>query len=127
MTTAISSSFTRRGVVAGLALTAAPLAALGTAKSAYAQPKQSIPDKSLYERLGGVFAIATVVDHFSDAVVKNPIVGQKSKKSAVPGMAHQEAGKAARPQVHANAVGLQRFGWAFPVQGHQARHDTAWS
>lgn len=70
-----------RGVVAGLALTAAPLTALGTAKSAYAQPKQSIPDKSLYERLGGVFAIATVVDHFSDAVVKNPIVGQKSKNS----------------------------------------------
>ena len=33
----------------------------------------------LYERLGGVFAIAAVVDHFSDAVVKNPIVGQKSK------------------------------------------------
>jgi hypothetical protein len=27
-------------------------------------------------RIGGVFAIAAVVDHFSDAVVKNPIVGQ---------------------------------------------------
>ena len=36
-------------------------------------------EKTLYERLGGVFAIAAVVDHFSDAVVKNPIVGQKSK------------------------------------------------
>jgi hemoglobin len=36
-------------------------------------------DLSLYERLGGVFAIAAVVDHFSDAVVKNPIVGQGSK------------------------------------------------
>jgi hemoglobin len=34
---------------------------------------------ALYERLGGVFAIAAVVDHFSDAVVKNPIVGQQSK------------------------------------------------
>ena len=34
---------------------------------------------SLYERLGGVFAIAAVIDHFSDAVVKNPIVGQGSK------------------------------------------------
>lgn len=34
--------------------------------------------KSLYERLGSVFAIAAVVDHFSDAVVKNPIVGQES-------------------------------------------------
>jgi hemoglobin len=34
--------------------------------------------ESLYERLGGVFAIAAVVDHFSDAIVKNPIVGQRS-------------------------------------------------
>jgi hemoglobin len=35
-------------------------------------------EASLYERLGGVFAIAAVVDHFSDAIVKNPIVGQAS-------------------------------------------------
>ena len=35
-------------------------------------------DQSLYERLGGVFAIAAVVNHFSDAVVKNPVAGQGS-------------------------------------------------
>jgi hemoglobin len=29
-------------------------------------------EPSLYERLGGVFAIAAVIDHFSDAVVQNP-------------------------------------------------------
>ena len=40
-------------------------------------------DASLYERLGGVFAIAAVVDHFSDAVVKNPIVGQQSANPAL--------------------------------------------
>jgi hemoglobin len=40
-------------------------------------------EPSLYERLGGVFAIAAVVDHFSDAVVKNPIVGQESKNAAL--------------------------------------------
>ena len=40
-------------------------------------------EKSLYERLGGVFAIAAVVDHFSDAVVKNPIVGKNSKNPAL--------------------------------------------
>jgi hemoglobin len=34
---------------------------------------------TLYERLGGVFAIAAVIDLFSDAVVKNPIVGQRSE------------------------------------------------
>jgi len=40
-------------------------------------------DASLYERLGGVFAIAAVIDHFSDAVVKNPIVGQQSENPAL--------------------------------------------
>jgi hemoglobin len=38
---------------------------------------------TLYDRLGGAFAIAAVVDHFSDAVVKNPIVGQKSENPAL--------------------------------------------
>ena len=40
-------------------------------------------EASLYERLGGVFAIAAVVDHFSDAVVQNPIVGQRSENAAL--------------------------------------------
>jgi hemoglobin len=75
MAQARSTSITRRSVVVGLAPTAAPVALAG-ADNAYAQAK---PEKSLYERLGGVFAIAAVVDHFSDAVVKNPVVGQKSK------------------------------------------------
>ena len=38
---------------------------------------------TLYNRLGGAFAIAAVVDHFSDAVVQNPIVGQKSENPAL--------------------------------------------
>ena len=36
-------------------------------------------EATLYDRLGGAFAIAAVVDHFSDAVVQNSIVGQKSQ------------------------------------------------
>lgn len=35
-------------------------------------------ETSLYERLGGVFAIAAVVDKFSDALIENPVVGQDS-------------------------------------------------
>jgi hemoglobin len=42
-----------------------------------------MPEPSLYERLGGAFAIAAVIDHFSDALVKNPIVGQGSKNPAL--------------------------------------------
>lgn len=43
----------------------------------------NMTEKSLYERLGGVFAIAAVIDHFSEAVVKNPIVGKTSKNPAL--------------------------------------------
>lgn len=74
MTEAVS--VTRRRVVAGLTLTAASVAALAAA----GRPTVALAqEKSLYERLGGVFAIAAVVDHFSDAVVENPIVGQTSE------------------------------------------------
>ena len=40
-------------------------------------------DLALYDRLGGAFAIAAVIDHFSDAVVKNPKVGQESPNPAL--------------------------------------------
>lgn len=36
-------------------------------------------EPSLYERLGGAFAIAAVIEHFSDAVVRNPIAGRESE------------------------------------------------
>ena len=42
-----------------------------------------MPESSLYDRLGGAFAIAAVVDHFSDALIANPIVGQGSKNPAL--------------------------------------------
>jgi hemoglobin len=42
-----------------------------------------MPESSLYERLGGAFAIAAVIDQFSDAVVQNPIVGQRSNNPAL--------------------------------------------
>ena len=77
MEQAVSILVTRRSAVASLAMMAAPVAMLAGAQKAFAQETTS--GDSLYERLGGVFAIAAVVDHFSDAVVKNPIVGQKSK------------------------------------------------
>lgn len=48
-----------------------------------AEVAEQMTESSLYERLGGVFAIAAVVDHFSDAVVQNPIVGQRSENPAL--------------------------------------------
>ena len=73
MEQAVSISITRRSVVTGLAVAAVSTSVIAAADTAYAQ------EKTLYERLGGVFAIAAVVDHFSDNIVKNPIVGKKSK------------------------------------------------
>lgn len=35
-------------------------------------------ERSLYDRLGGVYAIAAVVDRFSDALLVNPTVGKAS-------------------------------------------------
>src|SRR5262245_27525278 len=86
MPRSVSVPITRRSAVA--ALTTTSVALLAAADRAHAEPKPAMPEKSektekgeksLYDRLGGVFAIAAVVDHFSDALVKNPIVGQKSK------------------------------------------------
>ncbi|MEP7216858.1 MAG: group 1 truncated hemoglobin [Anaerolineaceae bacterium] len=48
-----------------------------------ASPHVGDKEPSLYERLGGAFAIAAVVNHFSDALVQNPIVGQRSENPAL--------------------------------------------
>lgn len=40
-------------------------------------------EKSLYERLGGVFAIAAVINYFSDEVVKNRVAGEMSQNPAL--------------------------------------------
>lgn len=57
---------------------------------------------SLYERLGGANAIASVVDRFSDQVVKNP------KLNVNPDLKEwNESGQFARPQVHADTVDLR--------------------
>ena len=43
----------------------------------------SMAPNSLYERLGGVFAIAAVVDRFSDAIIKDRVAGQGSNNPAL--------------------------------------------
>ena len=39
---------------------------------------RKVKTKSLYERLGGIYGIAQVVDRFSDALIHNPVVGVDS-------------------------------------------------
>jgi hemoglobin len=50
-------------------------------------------EASLYERLGGAFAIAAVIDHFSDAVVANPLTGQGSPNAQLNEWSTDELGR----------------------------------
>lgn len=79
--------------LAGLAVAQQDFLASGTAGNAApirsavivasSRDAASMPKKSLYDRLGGVFAIAAVIDHFSDALIENPMVGRTSPNPAL--------------------------------------------
>ena len=58
------------GVVAG----AAALGIFPTSAHASSPPPTTSAEGSLYDRLGGYFGIALVVNRFSDEIIKNPIL-----------------------------------------------------
>lgn len=58
------------GAMAGIAAARALLAQ--TAKAQNSATPESEPEQSLYDRLGGIFAIAAVVNRFSDEIIINP-------------------------------------------------------
>ena len=55
----------------------------GQPRFSYAIYQEHFDNKSLYDRLGGVFAIAAVVNYFSDSLIDNPTVGRGSKNPAL--------------------------------------------
>jgi hemoglobin len=50
-------------------------------------------EESLYDRLGGAFAIAAVIDRFSDAVVANPITGKESPDTELREWSNDDLGR----------------------------------
>jgi hemoglobin len=78
---------TRREALAqsGLLLAAGALGGFyGMDPALAASPQQSgAAGTSLYERLGGIFAIAAVVDHFSDEIIRDPVAGARSANPAL--------------------------------------------
>jgi hemoglobin len=91
-TTRDASHGSRRTVLRGATLlSAAALAGPFTAacsnaaeQDAAAQGRQaSEAGQSLYDRLGGIFAIAGVVDYFSDEIIKDPVAGAQSRNPAL--------------------------------------------
>jgi hemoglobin len=47
------------------------------------QKKSGNGEGTLYDRLGGIYPIAAVIDHFSDSVIQNPKVGKDSPNPAL--------------------------------------------
>ncbi|MGQ0559513.1 MAG: group I truncated hemoglobin [Sphingosinicella sp.] len=48
---------------------------------------------SLYQRLGGIFAIAAVVNHFSDEIIRDPVAGAQSRNPALREWHTQQLGR----------------------------------
>lgn len=69
---------TRRDLFLYGALLPGALAVGGCATSAASAQQQPAVANSLYDRLGGMFAIAAVVDHFSDQIIADPVAGARS-------------------------------------------------
>ena len=79
--------FLRGTMLLSAAAIATPLAT-ACARAADQAPKagkqsDNQSEKSLYDRLGGIFAIAAVVNYFSDEIIKDPIAGAQSKNPAL--------------------------------------------
>lgn len=73
----------RELLLQGAALLSAGVLA-ASADTAAAAPSSAKPgEKSLYERLGGIFAIAAVVNYFSDEIINDPVAGARSANPAL--------------------------------------------
>lgn len=93
---------TRREVLQDVLMLSAAAAALPFAtdaaraagvKGSGAAVTQAEPGKSLYERLGGIFAIAAVVDYFSDELIKDPVAGAGSANPQLREWSTKELGR----------------------------------
>lgn len=78
---------TQGTMLVSAAMFAGPLAASGAHaadRAATSDTQGHEPsDQSLYARLGGIFAIAGVVNHFSDAIIRDPVAGARSRNPAL--------------------------------------------
>ena len=87
MTSTRRDLFLRGTMLLSAAAIATPLAT-ACARAAEPAPKPNKQtdkqsEKSLYNRLGGIFAIAAVVNYFSDEIIKDPTAGAQSSNPAL--------------------------------------------
>jgi hemoglobin len=74
---------TRRNVLQAAALVTAGVVTAPLIVASVPASAQPAPGQSLYERLGGIFAIAGVVDYFSDEIIKDQVAGKNSRNPAL--------------------------------------------
>ncbi|HEU4956091.1 MAG TPA: hypothetical protein VFT40_00535, partial [Sphingomicrobium sp.] len=80
--------FWRGAMMVSAGVLAGPFAAACARASEQAQTenqagaKPAASGQTLYDRLGGIFAIAGVVNYFSDEIIKDPVAGAQSKNPA---------------------------------------------
>ena len=79
---AAAAIFTATPVLAAEPVQTANDQTQATAAAVVAAQTQPPATGSLYDRLGGIFAIAAVVDRFSDAIIKNPKLNQNPQLAA---------------------------------------------
>jgi hemoglobin len=76
-----------RGAALSAAAAAVPFAAAcsraAEQPAAADQPAAQPAGESLYDRLGGIFAIAGVVNYFSDEIIEDPVAGARSRNPAL--------------------------------------------
>ena len=66
----------RRTVAKGAVASAAALGLFRASAQASGAPRTTLGEPSLYDRLGGYFGIALVVNRFSDQIIRNPILNK---------------------------------------------------
>lgn len=71
------------GVLAGPFAAACARASEQAETENQAGAKPAASGQTLYDRLGGIFAIAGVVNYFSDEIIKDPVAGAQSKNPAL--------------------------------------------
>src|SRR5947199_181718 len=81
-------------------------------------------EPSLYERLGGAFAIAAVIEHFSEAVVRNPIAGQESENPELREWSTNEPDRLPGLK-YAHPVGLRHWRRTAEIRRHETRHNSS--
>lgn len=85
--------FTQGAMLLSAAAIAGPFTSACAHAAGAAAIAQPADENSLYSRLGGIFAIAGVVDYFSDEIIKDPVAGARSSNPALRQWHTQQLGR----------------------------------